>query len=176
MCQRESNEYFRMNFKRNFKNELLRTIATLLQDICEENDFSNFQNDDLIKPFIGKIENMSVEDFLQRCLYYSNAESSTFIIMLIYIDRLCEKNGFIINSFNVYKIIFSSLLIAIKYHEDNLVDNNYYGKILGENLEEINILENKFCKLIDYKLFIDDEIFKTYYNDLTSAIDVCVNC
>jgi len=174
MCERE--EYYRMNFKRNFKNELLTTIATLLQDICEENDFSNLQNDDLIKPFIGKIENMSVEDFLKRCLYYSNAESSTFIIMLIYIDRLCEKNGFIINSFNVYKIIFSSLLIAIKYHEDNLVDNNYYGKILGENLEEINILENKFCKLIDYKLFIDDEIFKTYYNDLTSAIDVCVNC
>ena len=145
MCERE--EYYRMNFKRNFKNELLTTIATLLQDICEENDFSNLQNDDLIKPFIGKIENMSVEDFLKRCLYYSNAESSTFIIMLIYID-----------------------------HEDNLVDNNYYGKILGENLEEINILENKFCKLIDYKLFIDDEIFKTYYNDLTSAIDVCVNC
>ena len=61
MCERE--EYYRMNFKRNFKNELLTTIATLLQDICEENDFSNLQNDDLIKPFIGKIENMSVEDF-----------------------------------------------------------------------------------------------------------------
>ena len=63
MCERE--EYYRMNFKRNFKNELLTTIATLLQDICEENDFSNLQNDDLIKPFIGKIENMSVEDLIK---------------------------------------------------------------------------------------------------------------
>jgi hypothetical protein len=176
MCQRESNEYFRMNFKRNFKNELLRTIATLLQDICEENDFSNFQNDDLIKPFIGKIENMSVEDFLQRCLYYSNAESSTFIIMLIYIDRLCEINGFIINSFNVYKIIFSSLLIAIKYHEDGLINNKIYAEIFGIKIQELNILENYFCKIINYRLFIDDDIFITYYNNLTSSIEICIGC
>lgn len=174
MCERE--EYYRMNFKRNFKNELLTTIATLLQDICEENDFSNLQNDDLIKPFIGKIENMSVEDFLKRCLYYSNAESSTFIIMLIYIDRLCEINGFIINSFNVYKIIFSSLLIAIKYHEDDLFNNKYYAKIFGIKIEELNILENYFCKIINYRLFIDDDVFKTYYNNLNSSIEICIGC
>ena len=70
MCERESNKYFRMNFKRNFKNELLRTIATLLQDICEENDFSNFQNDDLIKPFIGKIIiQMQNQVHLLLCLF-----------------------------------------------------------------------------------------------------------
>ena len=93
MCETSSYEYYRMNFKRNFRNDLVKTIAFLLQDICKENDFFHEENNKLIEPFLGKINKMSIEDFLNKCLQYSNAESSTFIIMLIYIDRLCEING-----------------------------------------------------------------------------------
>ena len=93
MCETSSYEYYRMNFKRNFRNDLVKTIAFLLQDICKENDFFHEENNELIEPFLGKINKMSIEDFLNKCLQYSNAESSTFIIMLIYIDRLCEING-----------------------------------------------------------------------------------
>ena len=176
MCETSSYESYRMNIKRSFRNDLVRTIAFLLQDICKENDFFHEENNELIEPFLGKINKMSIEDFLNKCLQYSNAESSTFIIMLIYIDRLCEINGFIINSFNVYKIIFSSLLIAIKYHEDDLFNNKYYAKIFGIKIEELNILENYFCKIINYRLFIDDDVFKTYYNNLNSSIEICIGC
>lgn len=41
MCETSSYEYYRMNIKRSFRNDLVRTIAFLLQDICKENDFFN---------------------------------------------------------------------------------------------------------------------------------------
>ena len=175
MCEK-SLETFRIDFRRNFRYELIKTIGVLLQDICEENNILNSQNDNLIEPFIGKNPKISIEDFLNKCLIYSNAESSTFIIMLIYIDRLCEINQFTLNFSNVYKIIFTSFLIALKYHEDNLFKNKFYSKILNLNLKEFIFLENNFCKFIDYKLFIDDFIFQTYYNNLISVIEVCINC
>ena len=104
MCEK-SLETFRIDFRRNFRYELIKTIGVLLEDICEENNILNSQNDNLIEPFIGKNPKISIEDFLNKCLIYSNAESSTFIIMLIYIDRLCEINQFTLNFSNVYKII-----------------------------------------------------------------------
>ena len=71
--------------------------------------------------------------------------------MLIYIDRLCELNNFIINSYNVYKILFSSLIIAIKYNEDEYYDNKFYAKVGGLTLKEMNNLEINYLSLIDFK-------------------------
>jgi len=29
-------------------------------------------------------------------------------------------------------------------------------------MEELNDLEKQFCEMIDFKLFVDDEVFQTY--------------
>ena len=71
--------------------------------------------------------------------------------MLIYIDRLCELNNFIVNSYNVYKILFSSLIMAIKYNEDEFYDNKFYAKVGGLSLNEMNNLEINYLSLIDFK-------------------------
>ena len=175
MCETSSYEYYRMNIKRSFRNDLVRTIAFLLQDICEENNILNSRNDNLIEPFIGKNPRISIEDFLNKCLIYSNAESSTFIIMLIYIDRLCEINNFIVNSLNVYRIIFSSFVIAIKYNEEKDFNNEFFSKLAGMSLTEMNLLELIYLNLIDYKLYISDEDFLNYYENINDTIN-CMFC
>jgi hypothetical protein len=91
--------------------------------------------------------------------------------MLIFIDRLCELNNFIVNSYNVYKILFSSLIMAIKYNEDEYYDNKFYAKVGGVTLKEMNILEISFLKLIDFKLYISEEIFETYFENIIEAMN-----
>jgi hypothetical protein len=91
--------------------------------------------------------------------------------MLIYIDRLCEINNFIINSFNVYKIIFSSLVIAIKYNEEEYFGNKYLAKVGGLSLNEMNLLELIYLNLIDFNLYVSDEVFQTYYKNINSTIN-----
>ena len=95
--------------------------------------------------------------------------------MLIYIDRLCELNNFIVNSYNVYKILFSSLIIAIKYNEDEFYDNKFYAKVGGLNLIEMNNLEINYLSLIDFKLYISEKVFDTYFENLIDAMETLIN-
>ena len=160
-------------FKRKeFRNLLINILSSLLTDICKENDISQIKNNEKINPFISKIKNsITIKNYLKRLVKYTQAESSTLIAMLIYIDRLCEINNFIINSFNVYKIIFSSLVIAIKYNEEEYFGNKYLAKVGGLSLNEMNLLELIYLNLIDFNLYVSDEVFQTYYKNINSTIN-----
>ena len=160
-------------FKRKeFRNLLINILSSLLTDICKENDISQIKNNEKINPFISKIKNsITIKNYLGRLVKYTQAESSTLIAMLIYIDRLCEINNFIINSFNVYKIIFSSLVIAIKYNEEEYFGNKYLAKVGGLSLNEMNLLELIYLNLIDFNLYVSDEVFQTYYNNINATIN-----
>ena len=160
-------------FKRKeFRHLLINILSSLLTDICKENDISQIKNNEKINPFISKIKNsITIKNYLGRLVKYTQAESSTLIAMLIYIDRLCEINNFIINSFNVYKIIFSSLVIAIKYNEEEYFGNKYLAKVGGLSLNEMNLLELIYLNLIDFNLYVSDEVFQTYYKNINSTIN-----
>ncbi len=164
-------------FKRKeFRNLLINILSSLLTDICKENDISQIKNNEKINPFISKIKNsITIKNYLKRLVKYTQAESSTLIAMLIYIDRLCEINNFIVNSLNVYRIIFSSFVIAIKYNEEKYFDNKFFSKLAGMSLTEMNLLESIYLNLIDYKLYISDEEFFIYCENIHDTIN-CMFC
>ena len=162
--------------KKEFRYLLINILSSLLTDICKENDISQIKNNEKINPFISKIKNsITIKNYLGRLVKYTQAESSTLIAMLIYIDRLCELNNFIVNSYNVYKILFSSLIIAIKYNEDEFYDNKFYAKVGGLNLIEMNNLEINYLSLIDFKLYISEKVFDTYFENLIEAMETLIN-
>jgi hypothetical protein len=61
--------------------------------------------------------------------------------------------------------------MAIKYNEDEYYDNKFYAKVGGVTLKEMNILEISFLKLIDFKLYISEEIFETYFENIIEAMN-----
>ena len=64
-------------------------------------------------------------------------------------------------------MVLSSVLIAIKYNEDDYYSNLYYSKVGGISNSELNTLEYEFLKLIYFKLWIDMteyEKYKIYLN------------
>ena len=66
------------------------------------------------------------------------------------------------NYFNIHKLIIASLIVSIKYNEDYYYSNKIYAKICGISREEINKLEIEFLKLLEFNLFVDDEIYFQY--------------
>ena len=108
------------------------------------------------------IPNISIEDYLIRIQTYSNIEKSTLIISLILIDRLCQISNIILTYHNIHRLIFSAILISIKYNEDTYYDNKYYAEIAGVKLKELKLLEYNFLSMIHFKLFIPDEIYNKY--------------
>ena len=100
-------------------------------------------------------------DYLRRIIKYLNLEISTLIISMIYIDRICKEKVFI-NEYNIHRIMLISIYIAYTYNEDCIHDNNYLALVSGISKKEMVLLENEFLELIDFRLFVSNEIFDEY--------------
>lgn len=148
------------------KSDVLHTVSQLLTDICEESPQEIDHNTiKILKPFISKkIPQISIEDFMKRLLKYSKMESSTLILILIYIDRVCFFGKFQLNYYNIHKLILASMVVSIKYNEDDYFSNKFYAKVGGVTKEELDKLEYEFLSLIDFSLFVDEDLFSKYYD------------
>ena len=148
----------------------LITMADLLTDICEESSKDKDTNNKLIKPFISKkIPSISIEKYLERLISHTKMEISTLILILIYIDKICKNNKFRLNYFNIHKLIVTSMLISIKYNEDDFFSNSFYAKVGGVSITELNHLEYEFLSLIDFELYVDEDLFSKYSNYILSV-------
>ena len=148
------------------KTEILNAITCVLHTIIQDNenlDQLNHYSKPLKDIFSGdNIPMISIENFLKRLIKYSNIEESTLIISLIYMDRYLDSTFKYLTKFNVHRLLFTSIVMAIKYNEDEIFTNSLYAKMGGVKLEELASFEIDFLKGINYCLFIDDEVFERY--------------
>ena len=152
-------------------NDLIRAIAITLTSILDTNknldDYKEIIRNQSRQVFSSNIiPNISIKDYLIRIQTYSNIEKSTLIISLIYIDRFCSKAKVTLNYYNIHRILFSAILISIKYNEDNFYDNKYYSQIAGVKLKELKILEYNFIKMLNCELYVDKAIYDKYQSYL----------
>jgi hypothetical protein len=151
---------------------IIKKISDLLSDICDENTKDLISEKNLhLKPFLMRnIPPISIKDYLERLCKHSKINTSTIILILIYIDRICNIQKFKLTYYNVHKLILASMIIAIKYNEDEYYSNKFYSKLGGVSISEIVFLEYHFLSLIHYNLFVNNELFKKY-NDYISSAD-----
>ena len=149
--------------------KLIEIISDLLNNICEENKVKSDNINKNIKPFMTEsIPSLSIKDYLTRLSQFTKINESTIILILIYIDRIGKINKFILTYRNIYKLILASLVIAIKYNEDNFFSSEVYAKLGGLSVPELNYLEFQFLILIKFSLFIEKDLFDKYYYNLLS--------
>ena len=55
-----------------------------------------------------------------------------------------------------------SIYMAYFYNEDIIYDNNYLASVSGISKNEMITLEDDFLDLIEFKLFVSQEIFEQY--------------
>ena len=102
---------------------------------------------------------------------YSKIENTTLVLILIYIDRVCDINKIRLNYFNIHKLIIASMLVSIKYNEDDYFSNEFYAKVGGIRMAEMNKLEYEFLSLVEFNLFVNEDVFNKYNTYLISAHD-----
>ena len=147
--------------------DLIRAIAITLNSILETNknleNYKEIIRDQSRQVFSANIiQSISIKNYLIRIQTYSNIERSTLIISLIYIDRFCNKAKVTLTQYNIHKILFSSILMAIKFNEDDFYDNKYYSKIAGVKSKELNVLEYDFIKLLNCELYVSRDLYDKY--------------
>jgi hypothetical protein len=150
----------------------IELISDLLVKICEENKIKKCNKNFLLKSFTCEnIPSISIKDYFLRLSKHAKVNESTIILILIYIDRICNMNHFILTYYNIHKLILAAFVLAIKYNEDNYYSMVYYSKIGGVPVAELNKLEFEYLILIGFRLFVHTQLFEKYYNDLMSLKD-----
>lgn len=151
----------------NCDKKITKTISNIISTIVEENKSLEISKQTLDfqrrLSFFSKIPaSVTIAKYIERIIKYTHLEESTFILSLIYIDRLCEYNDIILCDSNIHRIIFSSVIMAIKVNEDDYYSNSFYSKVGGIAVKELNALEYDFIKLIRYNLFVHQDIYEKY--------------
>jgi hypothetical protein len=146
--------------------ELLEEISSVLEAIIRQNKNGKNTENKYIEIFYTQEPSISIYDYLDRIQKYLNVNNSTLILSLIYIDRICKEKGIKLRKNNIHRILFTSIVISIKYNEDKYCKNSFYAKVGGISVKELTKLENAFLKLIEFKLFVADDLFQKYYSYL----------
>jgi hypothetical protein len=147
--------------------KLINSISNVLTTILEENKKLDNYKEILKKQSkmvfsANSIPNISINDYLTRIQLYSGIEKSTLILSLIQIDHICKKTELILSYYNIHRLLFTAVLISIKFNEDTYYDNKFYSEIAGVKLKELKMLEYTFMALNDFNIFINHEEYEQY--------------
>ena len=144
--------------------QIIKSIAQNLRDIIRENIRNNqmkYVKQDLF--YINRHQSISIEDFIKLIYKNTKMSLSTLIISIIYIDKFCEINKYILSLKNVHRILIASCLLSIKFNED-CISTKYYSKIIGINDCDLNNLELYFYIKLQFSLFVDDDDYQRYFD------------
>lgn len=146
--------------------KIISNISNVFTDICDSNlkEFNSGKNQRLIKPFITINPSIKIKDYLEHLYKYGRMNSSTIILMLIYIDRLCNINKIKLTYSIIHKLMLASMMIAIKYNEDEIYSMKCYAQIGGVSKAELLELETNFIININFNLFVNEELFNKYHD------------
>ena len=159
--------------KEDIKLKTVELVSDLLKSICDKNESQTMNlNQNIMKPFTTKVSpSISIKNYLLRLTKFTKMDESTMVLILIYIDRICNYNNIQLNYRNIFKLILASTLVAIKFNEDVHYSLEVYAKIGGVQPSELENLEFHFLILIEFALNVDKKLYDKYSQTLLSFQD-----
>jgi len=62
---------------------------------------------------------------------YASCDPECFVLALVYIDRLIQRNSLLLTSLNVHRIIITAIMLPAKFFDDQYFNNAHYAKVGG---------------------------------------------
>jgi len=115
-----------------------------------------------------KAPGIGVHQYLERIHKYASCSNECFVLALVYIDRLIQRNNFLLTELNVHRVVITAVLLAAKFFDDAYYNNAYYAKVGGVLVSEMNGLEVDFLFRINFSLHVTPELFHKYRAELAS--------
>ncbi|KAF9097480.1 hypothetical protein BGX23_008754 [Mortierella sp. AD031] len=148
-------------------NHLTIMIADMLCRLTAHNDQIPLTSANLTRFHSRAPPQISVYDYLRRIVKYTSLERACLLVILIYIDRVCEKvRTFTISSLTVHRFIIASVTLAAKAVCDSYCTNSHYAKVGGLSTQELNSLEVEFLGLIEWRVAVEGSMLQRYYVNL----------
>ncbi|XP_077235168.1 cyclin p4;1 [Tasmannia lanceolata] len=148
--------------------KVITFLSSLLQRVAETNDMNMGFEPERISVFHGLTRpTISIQSYLERIFKYANCSPSCFVVSYVYLDRFVHRHPSLpINSFNIHRLLITSIMVAAKFMDDMYYNNAYYAKVGGISTPEMNFLEVDFLFGLSFHLNVTPTTFNTYCNYL----------
>jgi len=148
---------------------LVKVLAAVLERLVNSNKLTARSDPGQLTKFHAlKAPGIGVEAYLDRVHKYASCSNECFILALIYIDRLIERNNFLLTELNVHRVVITAILLAAKFFDDAYYNNAYYSKVGGVLVSELNGLEVDFLFRINFSLHVQPDVFEKYKAELVA--------
>ena len=166
-------KYFPIYISKDLQKRIIKSIAQNLKGIIKENIQNNqmkFVNKSDIF-YLNHFPPISIEDYINRIYKGTKMNISTLILSIIYIDRFCETNGYILSLNNVHRILLAACLLSLKFNEDVNIDAQYYANIAGVPINDLNNLECYLYVKLKFSLFVEYDFYQKYFEYFSKSIN-----
>jgi len=82
----------------------------------------------------------------------------------------------VLDTLTIHRLVLVSMVLAVKYHEDNHYSQAYYAQVGGVSLTELNSMERLFVDIVEWDLDVNYDRFVKYFGELVSHPGVCKEC
>lgn len=149
-------------------------ISDMLVKIVQHNDQIPVTPNNLTRFHSRAPPAISVADYLRRIVQFASLEKACLLALLVYIDRICERNtSFHISSLTVHRFVIAAMTVGAKSICDSYCTNTHYARVGGISTQELNALELEMLFLIDWKLSVDGSTLQNYYEHLVDNSSRC---
>ncbi|GER28794.1 cyclin family protein [Striga asiatica] len=144
--------------------KLITILSSLLQRAAKSNDLNHRSQPEMISAFHGLTRpTISIQSYLQRIFKYANCSHSCYIVAYVYLDRFTRSQPSLrINSFNLHRLLITSVMVSAKFMDDMYYNNAYYAKVGGISTAEMNFLEVDFLFGLGFNLNVSPSTFQKY--------------
>jgi Cyclin len=101
----------------------------------------------------------SLRTILEHLVEYSPTCFESFLMALIYVERIQETNEGYVNIHTVGKLFALGLMVAEKFLQDHCDSNQVFSKVFMLDLKELNELELEFLRGLSFQCFVSHEKF-----------------
>ena len=166
-------KYFSKYISKDLKKRIIKSIAQNLKGIIKEN-IQNNQMKFVIKSdifYLNHFPPISIEDYINRIYNGTKMNISTLIMSIIYIDRFCETNGYVLSLNNIHRILLAACLLSIKFNEDFNINTQYYANVAGVQVNDLNNLECYLYVKLKFSLFVEYDFYQKYFEYFCQSLN-----
>eukprot|EP00927_Polykrikos_kofoidii_P074924 TRINITY_DN70982_c0_g1_i1.p1 TRINITY_DN70982_c0_g1~~TRINITY_DN70982_c0_g1_i1.p1 ORF type:complete len:321 (-),score=58.42 TRINITY_DN70982_c0_g1_i1:485-1447(-) len=122
-------------------------------------------NPDLAVFFGTRVPSIDLFAYFSRLSKHFNCSPECYVTACVYIIRIVmHQPKLVVNDLSVHRLLFTSLVLAVKFHDDDHYPNAYYAKIGGVTTDVLNSLELAFLTIVEWKLHVSTREFEKYYD------------
>ncbi|KAK2953767.1 putative Cyclin [Blattamonas nauphoetae] len=145
-----------------------------LTDLMHSNDlfFTSLPHSRETTFFSTDHELIPITDYFRRLMISFNCSAVCALAAIVYIDRIEQQTNIFFATPTAHNLLLVSLLLAVKFLEDQRYVNPYYAEVGGVKPVILRKMELQFIILCQHDLFIDPAIIFEHLSQINQSADL----